>query len=56
MTAIQISFLGCAVPSFMIGYEMLGVSGLSKYDTIALKVRIVGMQETGQVCELYKII
>jgi len=39
--AIQISLLECAVPSFIIGYEMLGVSGFSKYDTITLKVRIV---------------
>ena len=36
MTAIQISFLEFAVPSFIIGYEMLGVSGFSKYVTLNL--------------------
>jgi len=40
MTAMQISCVGCAVPSFTVGYEMLGVSGFSKYGTFILKVKI----------------
>jgi len=41
MTTIHISCLGCAVTSFVTGYEMLGVSGFSTYGTITLNVRIV---------------
>jgi len=36
MTNIQISSVGYAVPLFTVGHEMLGVSGLSKYDTFTL--------------------
>ena len=38
---IQISCVGCAVPSFITGYEMFGFSGFSKYGTFNLKVRIL---------------
>ena len=41
MTAIHIYFLGFAVPSFIIGYVVLGVCGFSKYGNLTLKVKIV---------------
>jgi hypothetical protein len=40
MTAIQISCVGFAVRSFIVVYEMLGVSGYSKYGTFNLKGKI----------------
>ena len=48
MTAIQISCLGCAVHSFIVGYEMLGVSGFLKYGTFTLKVKIPWKAENGE--------
>jgi hypothetical protein len=39
MAAMQIFSVGCAVPSFNVGYEMLGASGFSKYGTFTLIVK-----------------
>jgi hypothetical protein len=38
---MQISCVECAVPSFIIRYETLGVSGVSKYGTFNLKIKIL---------------
>ena len=40
MAAMQIPCLGCAVPSFIVAYKMLGVNGFWKYGTFTLKVKI----------------
>jgi len=40
MKAIQIFSVGYAVTLFRVGYEMLGVSAFSKYDTFTLKLKI----------------
>jgi len=41
MTTMHISRVGCAVHSFIVGYEVLGVSGFSKYGTFTLKAKIL---------------
>jgi len=41
MTTMHISRVGCAVHSFIVGYEMLGVSVFSKYCTFNLKAKIL---------------
>jgi hypothetical protein len=40
MTAMRISCVVYAIPSHIMVYEMLGVSGFSKYGTFNLKVKI----------------
>jgi hypothetical protein len=40
MAVLQIHCVEFAVTSFIVGYEMLGCSGFSKYRTFTLKVNI----------------
>jgi hypothetical protein len=40
VAALQFSCVGCAVPSVIVGYEILGGSVFSKYGTFALEVKI----------------
>jgi hypothetical protein len=53
MTAMQISCVGCAVTSFTVGYEMLGILVFSKYGTFILKVKILWNAENGDLQIIY---